>query len=75
MSPMGPLGLLQGAFVYCGAKLSDVFGWLNTAYGISPILASMALCGVAIFGGLVSIVLFTILTTPSDYSSHDTKRD
>ena len=71
---MGPLGMLQAALIYSGAKLMDLFAWLKAAYGISPIFAGIFLCGMCVFGGLVSIVLFTILTTPSG-SHHDEKQD
>ena len=71
---MGPLGMLQAALIYGGAKLMDLFAWLKTAYGISPIFAGIFLCGTCVFGGLVSIVLFTILTTPSG-THHEEKQD
>ena len=69
ISPMGPMGLLQGTLVYSGTKLMGFLDWLQETYGISPVLAGMVASGMGIFGGIISIILLTILTTPK------TKRD
>jgi len=66
MSPMGPMGVLQGALIHVGIKFMDFFATLQEAYGISPVLAGMALCMLAVFGGMFSIVLLTVLSTPRE---------
>jgi hypothetical protein len=58
------MGLLQGSFIYVGTSIMNFFEGVQGNYGISPILAGMIICGLGIFGGMVSIVLMTILTTP-----------
>lgn len=61
---MGPMGLLQGTLVFTGTRLMGFLQWLQDTYGISPIVAGIVVCGLGIFGGMLSIVLLTILTTP-----------
>jgi Na+/H+ antiporter NhaC len=61
---MGPLGLLQGTLIYTGTRLMNIFLWIQESYGIPPLVAGMVVCGLAIFGGMISIVFLTILTTP-----------
>jgi len=63
-SPMGPMGLLQGTLVYIGTRLVGMLEWVQASSGVSPVLAAVIICGLGIFGGMVSIVLITILTAP-----------
>ena len=63
-SPMGPMGLLQGTLVYIGTRLVGMLEWVQASSGVSPVLAAVFICGLGIFGGMVSIVLITILTAP-----------
>jgi hypothetical protein len=63
-SPMGPMGLLQGTLIYTGTRLMGFLQWIQDNYGMSPMVAGVVVCGLGIFGGMVSIILLTILTTP-----------
>ena len=64
ISPMGPLGIMQNALIKISLMAIDFVKYIEQVTGLSPILTSMIICGVAIFGGMISIVLFTIFTTP-----------
>jgi hypothetical protein len=61
---MGPMGLLQGSLIYSGTRLMGFLQWIQDTYGMSPVVAGVVICGLGIFGGIFSIVLLTILTTP-----------
>jgi hypothetical protein len=63
---MGPMGLLQGTLIYVGTTFVGYLEWLQLEYGISPIVAGMGLCVVAIFGGMVSVIILAILSTPRE---------
>jgi hypothetical protein len=63
---MGPMGLMQGTLIYVGSRVMSFLEQLQELYGISPIFAGMALCVLGVFGGMISIVLLTILSTPKD---------
>ena len=65
-SPMGPMGLLQGTLMYLGAQAMDFFRSIQNAYGVSPILAGIVLSFCAVIGGMVSVVVLAIMTTPKD---------
>jgi hypothetical protein len=63
-SPMGPMGLLQQLLIDLGGLIMDIFQFVQTSFGMSPILTGMMICILGIFGGMISIVLLTIITTP-----------
>jgi hypothetical protein len=64
MSPMGPMGLLQGILITLGARAIEIFQYVQESYGVSPILAGMVLSFCAVVGGMFSVVALAILTTP-----------
>ena len=49
MSPMGPMGLMQGTLIYVGVHIMSFLEQLHELYGISPIFAGMALCMLGVF--------------------------
>jgi thiol-disulfide isomerase/thioredoxin len=63
-SPMGPLGLAQGALINTGARASALFAWLQATFQISPILAGTLLFGSMFMGCFVVIVVVAIVFTP-----------
>ena len=64
VSPMGPIGIIQEALISVTFWIVEWVYWIENYSGLSPILAGMIICGMAIFGGMFSIVLLTVLTTP-----------
>eukprot|EP00934_Nitzschia_sp_Nitz4_P006034 Nitzschia sp. Nitz4//scaffold1_size375055//299//1195//NITZ4_000199-RA/size375055-augustus-gene-0.701-mRNA-1//-1//CDS//3329540814//6024//frame0 len=64
VSPMGPMGMLQGLFVSSGYLVADLFLFLPHSYGVSPVVAGMLLSASTVVAGMVSIVIFAIVTTP-----------
>ena len=66
-SPLGPVGLAQGALISSGFTLSDTFSWLQNTFGLSPVFAGMILFGGAFVGCFVVIVVVAIvLTSPRE---------
>jgi hypothetical protein len=63
---MGPMGMLQGAMIYAGTSVMGFLDTLKDKYGIPPIFAGVGLCMLGVFGGMISIVLLTILSTPRE---------
>jgi thiol-disulfide isomerase/thioredoxin len=64
ISPMGPMGQLQQFLIHLGIYIMDAFQGIQSRYGMSPILTGMILCGLGIFGAMISIILLTIINTP-----------
>lgn len=65
-SPMGPLGLCQGAFLHVAYGTFHIIDWLQSNMGLSPFLALMLLFGGAFVGTFVAIVVATIAFTPKE---------
>lgn len=63
-SPMGPMGQLQQALVHLGHMLVDTFRWIQALSGMSPIMTGMIVCALGMVGGMIGIILLTILTKP-----------
>jgi hypothetical protein len=63
---MGPMGLLQGTLIYIGANFLGFLEQLQADYGISPLVAGVGLSVVAVFGGMVSVIILAILSTPRE---------
>lgn len=61
---MGPMGLVQGMLLYLGSKAMDIFHLVQESYGLSPILVGMVLSFFVVIGGMISVVILAILTTP-----------
>jgi hypothetical protein len=66
VSPMGPMGILQGTLIYVGTSVVAFFELLQTKYSISPVVAGLVFCMIGVVGGMISIVLLTILSTPRE---------
>jgi hypothetical protein len=66
ISPMGPMGILQGTLIYFGTGIVGFFELLQTKYSIPPIVAGVIFCMIGVVGGLTLIVLLTILSTPRE---------
>jgi hypothetical protein len=60
------MGMLQGTLIYVGTNVMGFFQDLHDIYGISPVLAGMFLCMVGVVGGMISIVLLAVLSTPRE---------
>lgn len=63
-SPMGPMGLLQGTLIFLGTNAMGILDYLQEHYGISPIFSAVVICMCGVFGGMISIILLTIFSTP-----------
>lgn len=64
MSPMGPLGLAQGWLINAGFRMSNVFQWLQGAFGLSPLMAGTLMFGSSFMGCFFLIVFLAIAITP-----------
>ena len=65
-SPMGPLGLCQGAFLQIAYGTFRAIDWLQSDMGLSPFLALMIMFGGAFVGTFIAIVVATIAFTPKE---------
>jgi len=64
-SPLGPVGSMLGLMVSAGMILTDLFFWIQNLLGIeSPIIVAFILGIVAVFGGMIAIMVLVIMTTP-----------
>ena len=70
-SPMGPLGRLQGLLVWAGVTMMNLFSWVQSISGLSPLLTGCLLCGLAVFGGMFSMILLVVVFTPGDKPHRD----
>ena len=61
---MGPMGLLQGTLIFLGTNAMGILDYLQEHYGISPIFSAVVICMCGVFGGMISIILLTIFSTP-----------
>ena len=41
-----------------------ILDYLQERYGISPIFSAVVICMCGVFGGMISIILLTIFSTP-----------
>jgi len=64
-SPMGPMGLLQGTLIFVGTRAMGVLDDLHAKFGISPFISSVIISIVGMFCGMISIIVLTVLSTPS----------
>mmetsp|Transcript_15813 Transcript_15813/g.43736 ORF Transcript_15813/g.43736 Transcript_15813/m.43736 type:complete len:245 (+) Transcript_15813:173-907(+) len=70
-SPMGPMGLLQGALIFAGTRAMGVLDTLQDNYGISPLLSGVIICIGAVTCGMISIILMTVLSVPRNNEKLD----
>jgi len=70
-SPMGPMGLMQGTLIFVGTRAMGSLDYMNEKFGISPIVSGVIICAFGVFCGMMSIVLLTVLSTPSSHSKRD----
>lgn len=66
---MGPMGLLQGTLIFLGANSLAFLEQIHNDYGFSPLVAGVGLSMVAVLGGMLSVVMLAILSTPRE--KHD----
>lgn len=66
VSPMGPMGILQGSLIYIGTSIMGVLDLLQNKYNVPPPLAGVVFCMMGLLGGILSIVLLTILSSPRE---------
>jgi thiol-disulfide isomerase/thioredoxin len=59
-SPMGPMGLVQGTVIATGYGVADLLTWMQTSWGISPVISAMVLFGSFFIGIFVAIVAMAI---------------
>lgn len=64
MSPMGPLGLMQGFFTMSAITFSDNFEVFRAYFGFSQLVAAAVLFFSTFLGSFVLIVTVAILSTP-----------
>jgi hypothetical protein len=63
-SPMGPLGLAQGALMAAGVMAVDQFERLQRTFGLSPLFAGAILFGITFMGCFCMLVLLVVVITP-----------
>lgn len=63
-SPMGPLGLLQGALIFGGSRAMEFLEHLNETYNISPMFAGVIICILGVSCGMISIILLALVSIP-----------
>jgi thiol-disulfide isomerase/thioredoxin len=63
-SPMGPVGLFQGLFISSGIVAGDFFEWVQKRFGLSPVLAGVAMFGAVFYGCFFAIVALSLLVKP-----------
>jgi thiol-disulfide isomerase/thioredoxin len=61
MSPMGPVGMVQGTVIATGYAVGDLLTWMQTKWGISPVISAMVLFGSIFIGIFVTIVAMAIV--------------
>lgn len=64
MSPMGPMGQLQGVLVTVGYVAMDVFYMLQRVTGLSATLLSIVACVLGISCTFFSLIIFALFLTP-----------
>mmetsp|Transcript_7825 Transcript_7825/g.16789 ORF Transcript_7825/g.16789 Transcript_7825/m.16789 type:complete len:253 (+) Transcript_7825:123-881(+) len=70
-SPMGPMGLLQGALIFVGTRAMGLLDDLHENYGIPPIFTGVIICIVGVCCGMISIILLTVLSIPRGGEKND----
>ena len=63
-SPMGPMGLMQGALISMGVALADLFEWTEEKYGLSPMATGGILFGSLFMSTFFAIVFLAVIVTP-----------
>jgi thiol-disulfide isomerase/thioredoxin len=63
-SPMGPLGLAQGALMAAGVTVADQFERLQHTFGLSPLFAGAILFGITFMGCFCLLVVLVVVITP-----------
>jgi hypothetical protein len=64
-SPMGPMGMVQGTVIATGYGVADLLTWMQTSWGISPVVSAMFLFGSFFIGIFVAIVVMAIFLPAS----------
>lgn len=70
-SPMGPMGLLQGALIFVGIRAMGVLEIVQEHYGVSPLVSGVIICTGVVTCGMISIILLTVLSIPRDGEKND----
>uniref|UniRef100_A0A7S3LCU6 Thioredoxin domain-containing protein n=1 Tax=Amphora coffeiformis TaxID=265554 RepID=A0A7S3LCU6_9STRA len=65
-SPMGPMGMCQGAFLSGAYGAFHAVEWLQEEMGFSPFFAVMILFGSIFIGIFITIVVSAVLLTPKE---------
>ena len=63
-SPMGPMGLVQGAMITAGVVLGDILDWFVKKFGYSPLVTGGLFFGSLFMGSFLMIVFLAIVITP-----------
>jgi thiol-disulfide isomerase/thioredoxin len=63
-SPMGPIGVAQGLFISCGIVAGDFFMGVQKKFGLSPVMAGVAMFGAVFYGCFFAIVALSLLVSP-----------
>ena len=63
---MGPMGLLQGALIFIGTRAMGFLEYLKEDYGVSPLISGVIICMLGVVGGMISILLLVVLSTPRE---------
>jgi len=64
-SPLGPVGLVQGAVMNAAHLIVDIFQWLQIYLKVSPMVAGTLMFGCMFMGSFFTIVFLAIVTTPN----------
>jgi thiol-disulfide isomerase/thioredoxin len=63
-SPMGPVGVAQGLLISSGIVAGDFFEGVQKRFGLSPVMAGVAMFGAVFYGCFFAIVALSLLVRP-----------
>jgi thiol-disulfide isomerase/thioredoxin len=64
-SPMGPVGVFQGLLISSGIVAGDFFEGIQKRFGLSPVLAGVAMFGAVFYGCFFAIVALALCVKPT----------
>lgn len=64
LSPLGPIGLIQGFVINTGLMVMDIYEWLQVSLRLSPILAGSAMF-ISIFMGSLFLIVVLAVCVPA----------
>jgi hypothetical protein len=63
---MGPVGQFQGLLLFMAIQALAIFEWLQSSFGLSPMVAGVLLAGTFIFTGLFAMISIALMCIPKE---------